>query len=91
MDWSQSDLARAAGTNRQTVSSWVNGPNETIADATHALNLQADSGFNALWIMTGTGAERVTKITPTEQRILDKIRQSPDLMSAIETILGTRP
>lgn len=90
MTWSQADLARAADCPRQTVSSWINGQNEAMTDASHAMNLQAASKFNAMWIMTGKGAQRIVEITPKEQRMLDAARRSPELLTAIETILGTR-
>lgn len=53
-DWSQAELARQAGTSRQTVQNWCNGKTRELEAAT-AATLESNSDFAALWLSVGQG------------------------------------
>lgn len=59
MQWSQTELARAAGASRQTVSRWLQDGHIKI-DAAFAFRLQDESGFCARWILLGEGPVHIT-------------------------------
>lgn len=88
MKWTQqTQLARAAKVPRQTVYSWLTGDNENMQEPEHALNLQAATKFNAMWIMTGKGDVYVTEITPSDARLLKTLRgATEDRKTAVRVI-----
>lgn len=87
MGWDEADLRRELGLKPQHVWNWKNR-NETIGFE-EALDLQTKTLFNARWIMSQEGPERMTALNPDEQRLIDAYRgMDKDRRAAIALLLG---
>ena len=66
--WEHADVVRISGQSSSAVSQWLGkGSKEikTIKKMEAAMRLANESGFNALWIAEGRGAERRLQATPS--------------------------
>lgn len=76
--WSQSVLAKKAGTARQTVNNWINNPEYERIDADYAFNIaeESKSHFNPRWIFSGDGPERLPpRPNAEEQSWLERMKE----------------
>jgi phage repressor protein C with HTH and peptisase S24 domain len=58
--FTQADLYRAAGVTKGTSNQWIDGKIKSIK-LEYALGIQALTGFNANWIVTGKGSKKISK------------------------------
>ncbi len=63
--FTQSNLSRAAGVTKGTSNQWIDGKIKSIK-LEYALGIQALTGFNASWIVTGKG-EKMARTASVEQ------------------------
>jgi hypothetical protein len=73
-------LAKAAGRTNASVTQWLNG-NTLEIKSESAAGLQALTGFNALWIATGKGPERVGAATPVKTDLTSTLQTLSDFLA----------
>lgn len=87
MRWDEADLRREIGLKPQDVWNWKNR-NQTVGFE-QAMLLQTKTLFNARWIMAQEGPERMTALSPEEQRVIDAWRTVPkETREALAVLLG---
>lgn len=90
MKWTEKDLRRELGMKPQDVWNWKKR-NGTIGFE-RALQLQTLTLFNARWLMSQEGPERMTALTEEEQRFIDAFRNMPKKQrEAVAVLLGLIP
>ncbi len=57
----QTELGRLSGASKAMVNHWISGQVKSIG-ATYAFALQRNTGFNAEWVLFGTGPERLVDV-----------------------------
>jgi len=87
MSWDEADLRREVGLKPQDVWNWKNR-NDKIGFE-KALLIQTKTLFNARWIMTQEGPERMTALAPDELRLVEAYRvRSKEERQALAVLLG---
>lgn len=87
MSWDEADLRREIGLKPQDVWNWKNR-NDKIGFE-KALAIQTKTLFNARWIMTQEGPERMTALAPDELRLVEAYRARPkEEQKALAVLLG---
>lgn len=75
-DVSQTDFARKYGLSKNTLWGYENGASDP--KASFVMNLIADFGIDANWLLFGKGEAPVPTLTPREAALLDNYRHSPE-------------
>lgn len=74
MDWSQADLARAAGCSRAAVTNYMTGFSKNM-EPRFAFRLQDKFQWNARWLLEGVGPARVKVLPRDEEEAIEALRE----------------
>lgn len=84
--FTQSELSRAAGVTKGTSNQWIDGKIKSIK-LEYAQGIQALTGFNASWIVTGKGNKHLTASAaqnPTTEHASPEIQAILNLLNATD-------